>query len=231
MVLLLRLLPFLLLIAGGLVMWHFSARATMRKLTAESRPLNDTRLAPYLERLRTALGVERLPVFVYEIPQVNGLAAPDGRVFLTEGFMELYRAGKVSPEELTSVIAHEIGHVARGHAKRRMLDFSGQNLLRVLLAGVLGRFIPFIGPWIANLITAAVAAKLSQKDEYEADEFASALLIKAGVGAEPQLSLFEKLDALTGARAGATPAWLLSHPATEARMRAIRSNVARWNGA
>ncbi|WP_076484788.1 M48 family metallopeptidase [Rhodobacter aestuarii] len=227
----LRLLPFLLLIAGGLVMWHFSARATMRKLTAESRPLNDTRLAPYLERLRTALGVERLPVFVYEIPQVNGLAAPDGRVFLTEGFMELYRAGKVSPEELTSVIAHEIGHVARGHAKRRMLDFSGQNLLRVLLAGVLGRFIPFIGPWIANLITAAVAAKLSQKDEYEADEFASALLIKAGVGAEPQLSLFEKLDALTGARAGATPAWLLSHPATEARMRAIRSNVARWNGA
>lgn len=227
---LLRLLPFLLLIATGLFIWHVSARAMMRRLSAQSRPLNDTRLAPVIERLRVALGVERMPVFVYQIAQVNGLAAPDGRVFLTEGFMELYRAGVVAPEELAAVIAHELGHVARGHARRRMIDFSGQNLLRVVLIGVLGRFIPIIGVWVANLLTDVLAAKLSQRDEFEADAFATALLIKAGIGAEPQLSLFTKLDALTGARPMA-PAWLSTHPETEARMAAIRANLARWNAA
>ncbi|SOB98991.1 M48 family metallopeptidase [Rhodobacter maris] len=231
MLLLFRLLPFLLILAAGLVVWHLSTRATVRKLAQQSHPLNEPDLTPVIEALRKALGIERLPVFVHEIPQVNGLAAPDGSVYLTEGFVRLYRQGQVSAEELASVIAHEIGHVARGHAKRRMIDFSGQNLLRFVLTGLIGRFIPVIGPWIANLITEAVAARLSQKDEYEADEFATALLLKAGIGADPQLTLFEKLDAITGARAGAVPAWLLSHPATADRIAAIRTNLNRWNAA
>lgn len=231
MILLLRLLPFLLILAAGLVMWHLSARATIRKLAQHSHPLQEPGLVPVISALRTALGLEHLPVFVHEIPQVNGLAAPDGSVYLTEGFVRLYRTGQVSAEEIASVIAHEIGHVASGHSKRRMIDFSGQNLLRFVLTGLIGRFIPVIGPWIANLITEAVAAQLSQKDEYEADAFATALLLKAGIGAAPQLSLFGKLDAITGARAGAVPAWLLSHPATADRIGAIRANLARWNAA
>ncbi len=236
---LLRLLPLIFVLLGGLVMWHFSARTLTRQLSANSRRLNDTRLAPVLERLRLALAVETLPVFVYQVAPVNGLAAPDGRVFLTEGFMALYRAGAVSPEELASVIAHELGHVAHGHARRRMIDFTGQNLLRVLLIGVLGRFIPFVGPWIANLVGAALMARLSQRDEFEADAFATALLIRAGIGSAAQIALFEKLDRLSAAatgsatapRAGAAPAWLLSHPATPARIAAIRANAARWGDA
>jgi putative metalloprotease len=43
---------------------------------------------------------------------------------------------------MASVIAHEMGHVALGHARRRMIDFSGQNALRTALIMVLGRFIP-----------------------------------------------------------------------------------------
>lgn len=225
---LLRLLPFLLAALYGLLLWHFSARSLARQLSANSRRLNDTRLAPVLDKLREALGVADLPVHVYQIAPVNGLAAPDGRVFLTEGFMELYRAGQITPEELAAVIAHELGHVARGHARRRMIDFSGQNALRVVLMSVLGRIIPIIGIWIADLVTTALAARLSQRDEFEADEFASALLIKAGIGPAPQLSLFEKLDTLTGNPGAGAPAWLLSHPATQKRIAAIRANLARW---
>lgn len=228
---LLRLLPFILAALYGLLLWHFSARSLARQLSANSRRLNDTRLAPVLEKLREALGVDDLPVHVYQIAPVNGLAAPDGRVFLTEGFMELYRAGQVSPEEMGSVIAHELGHVARGHARRRMIDFSGQNMLRVVLMSVLGRFIPIIGIWIADLVTTALAARLSQRDEFEADEFASALLVKAGIGIAPQLSLFAKLDALTGAPGTGAPAWLLSHPATKRRIATIRANASRWGAA
>lgn len=158
-----RFLPILLLVLYGFAMWHFSSWQLRRQLNGNSRRLNDTRLAPYLDRLAAALEVAEVPVHVYQIAPVNGLAAPDGRVFITEGFMEKYRSGEVSPEELVSVIAHELGHVALGHARRRMIDFSGQNALRAVLATVFGRFIPFIGVWIANLVTTALAARLSQR--------------------------------------------------------------------
>lgn len=222
------LLPLLLALLGGLVMWHLSARALARQLSANSTRLTDPRLAPVLARLARALDLPEVPVYLYHIAPINGLAAPDGRVFLTQGFLAALDAGRVTPEELASVIAHELGHVAHGHARRRMIDFSGQNALRFALGTLLARALPGVGPWLAGLVTSALAARLSQRDEFEADAFATALLIKAGIGAAPQISLFAKLDALTGGARGATPAWLLSHPAPPKRIAAIEANAARW---
>ena len=88
------------------------------------------------------------------------------------------------------------------------------------VATVLGRFLPGIGVYLAGFLTSMLAARLSRQDEYEADEYASALLVKAGIGTGPQKSLFEKLEDLTGT-AGAAPAWLMSHPKTAERIAAI----------
>jgi len=90
--------------------------------------------------------------------------------------------------------------------------------------------LPFIGVWIANLISTALMARLSRRDEFEADAWATALLIKAGIGTGPQKSLFRKLDALTKTRAEGIPAWMLSHPHAEERIAAIEANEARWVG-
>ena len=125
------------------------------------------------DRLAAALDLPRVPVYVYEIDPVNGLAAPDGRIFITRGFYRKYQSGEVSADEMASVIAHEMGHVALGHSRRRMIDFSGQNALRTALAMILSRFLPGIGVWIANGLTTLLAARLSRGDEYEADEYAS----------------------------------------------------------
>jgi metalloprotease len=159
-----------------------------------------------------ALDLERIRVHIYEIDPVNGLAAPDGRIFITRGFFKKYRAGEVSADEMASVIAHELGHVALGHSRRRMIDFSGQNALRTALAMVLSRFLPGIGILIANGLATLLASRLSRGDEYEADAYAAALLTKAGIGTEAQKSLFRKLEKLTEARGGTVPAWLMSHP-------------------
>ena len=93
---------------------------------------------------------------------------------------------------------------------------------------VLSRFLPGIGIWIANMLTTLLAARLSRSDEYEADAYASALLVKAGIGTEPQKSLFRKLEGLTQTNMGAAPAWLLSHPKTAERIAAIEKNERRW---
>ncbi|VDS09135.1 Metalloprotease LoiP precursor [Paracoccus haematequi] len=218
--------PIILLILYLAAMWFFSLWRLKQELNQKSTPLNHPRLTPMLERLGRAMDLPPVRAHVYEVAPVNGLAAPDGRIFLTRGFLDKLDAGEVTPEELASVVAHELGHVAHGHARRRMIDFAGQNAIRMALAGVLGRFIPGLGAWIAGIVATAVAARLSREDEFEADRFASALMIRAGLGTEPQVSLFQKLDRLTGNR-GTAPAWLLSHPPTARRIAAIQAQAAR----
>ena len=224
----LKLTPILLMVAYGLVVYHFSVWRTKKELDERSTELADGPLRALCARMAEALGIERIKVHIYEIEPVNGLAAPDGRIFITRGFYERYRKGEVSAEELASVIAHELGHVALGHTRRRMIDFSGQNALRTTLAMVLSRFIPGLGVLVANIVTSLVAARLSRDDEYEADAYASALLLKSGIGTAAQKSLFRKLEALTKARSGAAPAWLMSHPHPEKRIAAIERNETRW---
>ena len=223
-----RLFPILLAVAYGIVMYRISIWRTHKDLDAKSTELADRKMKVLTDRMAAALEISRIPVFIYEIDPVNGLAAPDGRIFITRGFYRKYQNGEVSAEELASVIAHELGHVALGHAKRRMIDFSGQNALRTALMMVLGRYIPFIGPWIAGMLTSLIAARLSRGDEYEADEYAAALLTKAGIGVEPQKTLFRKLEALTQTRAGMAPAWLMSHPKTEERIAALDRLQGKW---
>ncbi len=224
----LKFAPILLAIVYGLIMYRFSAWRTARALDEQSTELADPMLRQMCDQMAGALELERIKVHIYEIEPVNGLAAPDGRIFITRGFYNKFRQGQVSASEMASVIAHELGHVALGHSRRRMIDFSGQNALRTALAMVLSRFIPGVGAMIANLLTSVLAARLSRSDEYEADAYAAALLTKAGIGIGPQISLFEKLEALTQSRKGAAPAWLLSHPKTEERIKALRDLEAKW---
>ena len=213
----------------GLVSYLMTANQTKRTLAKQSKPLKNPALETRFMLLASALDLKRLEVNVYDIDPVNGLAAPDGQIYITRGFLEKFSSGEVTAAEMSSVIAHELGHVALGHTKRRMIDFSGQNAIRTVLSVTLNRFIPLIGPWIANMAINMVAARMSRKDEFEADAYATALMIKAGLGVAPQKSLFIKLNKLTGS-AGAAPAWFLSHPKTTDRIRAIETNEKRWTG-
>jgi putative metalloprotease len=222
-----QILPILLTIVGGFAMYRLSAWRLARELDAKSTELLDPSLTPFFDQLAQALDLNRVPVYLYEIEPINGLAAPDGRVFLTRGFYKRYRSGEITGQELASVVAHELGHVALGHSRQRMIDFSGQNALRTVLAIGLSRVIPGVGPMIANAVVSLLQAKLSRRDEFEADAYAAALLSKAGIGIAPQVSMFSKLDALTGQING-TPAWLLSHPSTSDRIDAITKMDKKW---
>ncbi|MEC7793819.1 MAG: M48 family metalloprotease [Pseudomonadota bacterium] len=225
----LKLTPILLAILYGVVAWHFSSWRLKKKLDEKSTELADPRIAALTKRMAQALDLPRIRVHVYEIEPVNGMAVPDGRIFLTRGFLNKYNAGEVTAEELASVIAHELGHVALDHTRRRLIDFSGQNAMRTALGMVLSRILPGVGGWIAGLLTSLLAARLSRSDEYEADAYAAALLTKSGIGVAPQIRLFEKLGALTASNHGRAPAWLLSHPKPEERIAAIRQLSDGWN--
>ncbi|HAR83832.1 MAG TPA: peptidase M48, partial [Sulfitobacter pontiacus] len=120
-----RILPILLAVLYGLAMYRFSAWRTAKELDEKSTELLDPALREMTSKLASALDLPRIKVHIYEVAPVNGLAAPDGRIFITRGFYEKFKSGAVTAEELASVIAHELGHVALGHSRRRMIDFSG----------------------------------------------------------------------------------------------------------
>ncbi len=223
----LKVAPILLALLYGVVYYRFSVWRTRAELDSKSSELTDPTLRAMCDRMAEALDLEQVKVHIYEIDPVNGLAAPDGRIFITRGFYKKYQDGEVSAEEMASVIAHELGHVALGHSRRRMIDFSGQNAIRVALGMVLGRIIPGVGVWLAGILASMLAARLSRQDEYEADAYAAALLTKTGIGVAAQKTLFEKLEALVGA-SGQPLAWLMSHPKTSDRIAAIEALEARW---
>lgn len=225
-----KLLPLLIAVAYGVLMMRFSIWRTKKTLEAQSKPLTDPSITRLADHMAAAMDLPEIKVRVFEVEPVNGLAAPDGQIFLTRGFLNRKARGEVTAEELASVIAHELGHVALGHMRRRMIDFTGQNAVFVMLSAVLNRVLPFIGIWIANFISTALMARLSRRDEFEADAYATALLIKSGIGTAPQKSLFRKLGALTANHAEGVPAWLLSHPPVADRIAAIEANEARWIG-
>lgn len=215
-------------VVSAVVMMWLGARQTTDRLLKDSVPLTDEGLLAEVARLAHALGLPKIEVRIYEAPMVNGLAGPDGRVFLTRGFVNRYRLGQVSAAEMAGVVAHELGHVALGHVRRRMIDFTGMNAVFVVMTALFSRFLPIIGIWVANAISTAVMASLSRRDEFEADAWASALLVKAGIGTEPQKSMFLKLDHMTGGLGEGIPAWMRSHPPTPDRIAAIEANEVRW---
>lgn len=133
--------PILIAILWAVIMYYISAWRTKLEMDSKSTLLNDPPLEALTNQMADTLDLSRIKVHIYEIEPINGLAIPDGRIFITRGFMKKYYNGEITAPELASVIAHELGHVALGHTKRRMIDFSSQNAIRVALAMFLSRFL------------------------------------------------------------------------------------------
>lgn len=221
------LLPFLV-IAGLVAFWKFRAQASGNALRLSSRTLQNDQLERLFQRLADAAGVDRVEVRVLPDGNPNGLATDTGEIYITQGFIDCFRRGDVTAPELASVAAHEMGHLALGHMKRRMLQVAGTQAAQFVLGGLLARLIPFVGGYLAIWLLNLVTAKLSRQDEFEADAYATALMVRSGLGAEHQASLLEKLPKLIPGAVN-SKSWLASHPPSDQRAAAIRQNAERWD--
>lgn len=212
----------------ALVLWNVSALTSGKALRRESRPLRNDEAERAFRRLSHAAGVDQIQVRVLEQEAVNGLVTPSGDIYVTRGLVDKYRAGKVTLAEFVSVIAHELGHLAHGHTKRRVWDVAIAQAITTILGGVLARFIPYVGFYLARWLGSIFVARLSRKDEFEADAYATALMIRAGFGAEPQARMLEKLLTLVPGIERSRRSWMASHPPVEDRAKAIRANAEHW---
>ena len=224
-----KLLMPILLVVGVYVWFRFRASTSGHALRKQSKILQNDQLDGLFQRLADAAGIEHVQVRVLPDRNPNGLATDTGEIYVTQGFIDCFQKGEVTARELASVAAHELGHLALGHMRRRALQVGGIQAAQLVLGGILGRLIPFFGGYLAVWLLGLVTAKLSRNDEFEADAYATALMVRSGLGAEHQATLLEKLPNLIPG-AGAQASWLSSHPPSDQRAAAIRDNAERWAG-
>ena len=115
----------------------FSSRNLDKKLEKKSQVFNDPVIESYLKVFQSVLDLRKLKVLVLNEKQINGLVTPNGNIYITQGFINQYKSGKVSGVELTSVIAHELGHLALGHSKKRMITFSAISAISLVFSTLL----------------------------------------------------------------------------------------------
>lgn len=223
-----RLIPILLMIIGVFAMLKISAWQSGKQLLRTSRPLLNDQVDALLQRLARTAGIDKVEVRLLKMPVVNGLATPSGEIYITSGLFRKFQTGRISAAELASVVAHEMGHLALGHTKRRIVDVTGAQMVHIILGSILNRFIPVLGWIVARWVATFMATRLSRKDEFEADAYATALMVRSGLGAEPQARMLEKLMELVPEAASQETNWLASHPPVAERTLAIRANAERW---
>ena len=222
-----KFLPLAILISVFYIGSIYSSRNLSKKLEKKSQIFHDPVIDNYLKAFQSILDLSNLKVFILNEKQINGLVTPNGNIYITRGFIDQYKLGKVSGVELTSVIAHELGHLALGHTKKRLITFSAISAISMVISTILSRLIPYLGSIIGRYLSQVLISGLSRKDEFEADSYAAALLIKSGIGTAPQISLLKKLEQLTGI-VSSNITWTLSHPSPEQRIKAIQSLEASW---
>jgi Zn-dependent protease with chaperone function len=150
----------------------------------------------------------------------NAFAMPNGVIVVTDDLVDLADDERA----LLGVLAHELGHLERKHAMRRLLQALGVGMLVNLAVGD-----------VSTVLTAAPTILLDQKYsrdfEREADGYAIDMLHANHVPLTPMATLFEKMRDADGARAKATGDnaeqggydYLSSHPADDERIARLKA--------
>ncbi|NQS71501.1 MAG: M48 family metalloprotease [Desulfobulbaceae bacterium] len=195
------------------------------------RILDDPDISQYINRL----GTEVLQVvgpqyfdyrfFVVQSEQFNAFAAPAGLVFFYSGLIEAMH----NEDELVSVLAHEIGHVASRHLAQRM-DKGAKVGAASLLLGLAGLALGVPG-LSQGLLTGSLAAgqainlHYSREDEEQADRLSFGWMQKMRRNPEAMRGMLQTMRRITRYRVGNIPQYLLTHPNPEARLDYVESLI------
>jgi predicted Zn-dependent protease len=169
---------------------------------------------------------ERWEVVVFADPAINAFTLPGRKIGIFEGMFRVAR----NDDQLAAVIGHEIGHLRADHARQRMNAQVAKGWGLRIVALLLNLSGVNYGPEIAAALGLGVEYGLvlpySRRQEFEADRLGLQLTAKAGFRPEEAITLWQRMDALAGPR---PPQFLATHPAPEARIKAIREILAGQN--
>jgi predicted Zn-dependent protease len=170
-------------------------------------PYVDSCIAEIHTRLMRGVGTS---VYTYNLRVVNvedpnAFAVPGGQIFIQSGLIRFCH----SPEELASVLAHEMGHVEKRHTINGIVKQMGLSVVLALITD--GN-----SSELENISGQLLSGYFSREDESEADDFALQLLEKAAIRPSNLGEVFSRMKQQHGDMEGALNL-LSSHPELEQR--------------
>jgi beta-barrel assembly-enhancing protease len=147
---------------------------------------------------------------VAEDPTLNAFAMPGGVIVVHTGLIRATRR----PEELAGVLAHEVQHVEQRHSLKAAIKQTGLRGLWAAFTGDLG------GTLAGQAALELGALRFSRDAEREADVRGFETLVQQDIDPAGMVDLFGTMATESGA---SPPAWLSTHPASEARQESLRA--------
>jgi len=216
----------------------------MREVRRDPAYLDDPQLLDYLHSLWAPLvqtarqhgdidsDTERLfpyESFLVRDRSVNAFALPGGYVGVHLGLIAITG----TPDELASVLAHELAHITRRHIARSVAASSRSSTLG--LAGMLLGLLVASRAGSADMAQAAVMGgqaamvqaqlNFSRDMEREADRSGLSTLVGAGFAPAGMSAMFDKLDSASRLNDNGAFPYLRSHPLTVDRIGEARQMV------
>ena len=161
------------------------------------------------------------PIIVLDIPKFE--ACTDGKmIYVSYGFLNFTK----SDDEIATVLAHELGHVVRGHVAKR----GGGQILGLFIAVGLGALAEASAPGSGEGVIHSVGdvyqvfdAAYSRDCEREADYFGTKFVYYAGYDVDVCASLFERMaveipDSMI-------KHYLSTHPISPERMLRVKKTI------
>ncbi|MDD4929812.1 MAG: M48 family metallopeptidase [Gallionella sp.] len=148
--------------------------------------------------------------------QLNAFCMPGGKIVVYSGLIDSL---KLTDDEIAIVLAHEIAHALREHARERM----AKGELTQLGISLLGQ--KFGDGRYTGLFQAGgslLTLKFSRSDETDADIVGLELSSRAGYDPRAGITLWRKM---TANNHGAPPQWLSTHPSGQNREKEIQRHL------
>ncbi len=154
---------------------------------------------------------------VFEAPGVlNAFAMPGGKVGVFSGLIDFCE----NEDQLASVLAHEIAHVAARHTHEK---YSQGMLLKPLGAatsigigmstGSTGIYLPSVGSAAGSGVTSLTQSAFDRGKEIEADHIGLIYMAKAGYDPRESLRLLQRMEEHVASQGGpSSNGWFANHP-------------------
>lgn len=160
-----------------------------------------------------------IEILVVDSPELNAFTLPGGLIVVYTG---LIRATD-SPEELASVVAHELGHVVKQDSMKMITREFGLSVLLSLSGGGDSARI------VRQILRDGINNQFTQKQESAADDFALDLLKRSKINPGYFADVLSKLKQKTGINKEILR-YISTHPLIEERIEKARDKAKEFKG-
>lgn len=164
--------------------------------------------------------------YLIEDTSLNALTVPGGHVYMFRGLYDL-----LDDNELSCVLAHEVGHAAARHPAKRLQATLGYQILSTIAMVTLQKGAEDKQKQAAYMAYAASTAfdlallGYSRQDEFLADELAVKYAKRGGFDPQGMIGAFNELKG-EEKKGVSVPYILRSHPYIDERIKRIETKIA-----